>query len=248
MASSDADTRMSGLERILVFALGDRTAEFGETESRIQSCVLPSPLARFYRFAGRWPVPHPRRSPILFETPAEGYFYAGVQHAHLMTLEDLKSAEHGRIAVFWEQAGNWTGATETEGNDPLVWVQGTTGLGSFSEPVESGETLSGWLVSHCLGALAWETANSYCCATLERRPIVSGHTSGLLTWFESDTRQTTKLWKGRQTICHELSGTFFSFNGEILVHECGNLVRMAAFTRGAAEQMHERATSADNLE
>lgn len=244
ISARDADARMAGLEHLLRFVLGDRNDEYGETEPRLQACKLPAPLERFYRFAGCWPVPHPNRSPIIFETPAESYFYVGVQFAHLVPLDDVKPACPGQIEVFWEQSGNWIGITSVEGIDPPVRIQNALGLNKRSDPVDTGETLSGWLVAHSLGTLAWESANSYCCATVEGAKTGPG----LALWFASEKENAARLWVSHQTICHELSGTFFAIGESILVHECGNLLRFAALTPRGAEQLNHRAAKSDNLE
>ena len=52
---TNAEDRLTELERFLEFWLGPRCPEYGESPEKLASMQLPDPLRRFYAFAGRWP-------------------------------------------------------------------------------------------------------------------------------------------------------------------------------------------------
>lgn len=244
----DTKGRMTGLEQLLTLALGPRQESFGEPEHRLELVGLPKPLSLFYRYAGRWPSPHPERSPILYSSEEEAFFYAGVVHAHLSPLDDIERTEDGRWVVFWEQAGTWRGSTADTGADPPVWVQESGDGGELSEPRETEDSLSGWLVSHCLAAIAWEPANSYCCGLVERRFNGTEQHKGLFALFHAERSRAVRLWQSQQTICGELAGAFYIVGPGILVHDTGRLIRFAALTPQAAALLRAHAVPEERLE
>ena|SRR5579871_5099544 len=249
--SKDAGVRMRGLEELLTFALGVRQEAFGESDAALVGRRLPNPLRRFYRFAGRWPSPYPERSPVIFETPEEGFFYSGVQGPHLATLDVLRESPEGRLAVFYEQSGNWTAFTDAEGDDPEVWLSGYVDGDHQETPTPTGEALSGWLVTHCLVALAWESGNHLCSGTAPSR--IGAATprqgdAGLTEWYHREARHAHLLWEAKANPCFELRGSFYLFRNSILVHDCEDSLRFAALTSSAASEMRQRALRPQDLD
>ena len=249
LQSEDVGVRIHGLEEFLSFALGARQEAFGESDVVLGR--MPVPLHRFYRFAGRWPSPYPQRAPVFFETPEEGFFYSGVRGPHLTTPDLLRESPDGRLAIFWEQSGNWTASTDTEGEDPEVWLSGYVGSGHLKTPTPTGETLSGWLVTHCLAALAWEAGNHLCGGTA---PAQTGRTAprsgdtGLTDWFHRETQRPYLLWEAQEHPCSELRGSFHLFRNSILVHASADSLRFAALTSTAAAEMRQHALRPQDLQ
>lgn len=114
---TNTDARMTALEQFLQRYLGPRLPEFGEPENELQSTVMPDPLRRFFRFAGRWPGHNPR-------TPYANRF------CMQDTLGGIRKKEYApelqlmdNLLVFvWENQGVWVAATEQTGADPPVWI------------------------------------------------------------------------------------------------------------------------------
>lgn len=251
LQSKDASVRMSGLEEFLTFALGVRQETFGESDAVLVGRRMPIPLRRFYRFAGRWPSPYPERSPVCFETPEEGFFYCGIQGPHLATPDVLRESPEGRLAVFYEQSGNWTAFTDAEGDDPEVWLSGYVGSGHLEVPTPTGETLSGWLVTHCLVALAWELGNHLCSGTVLSQigaATQRKRETGLTEWYNREARYARLLWEAKENPCSELRGSFYLFRNSILVHDCRDSLRFAALTSSAASEMRQRVLRPQDLD
>jgi hypothetical protein len=251
LQSKDARVRMNGLEEFLTFALGGRQEAFGESDTVLAERRMPIPLRRFYRFAGRWPSPYPERAPVFFETPEEGFFYSGIQGPGLATPDVLRESPEGRLAVYYEQSGNWTGFTDAEGDDPVVWLSGYVGSDHIETSTPTGETLSGWLVTHCLVALAWELGNHLCSGTALSRIGAAtqrkGET-GLTEWYNREAAHAHLLWEAKENPCAELRGSFHLFRNSILVHDCGNTLRFAALTSSAATEMRQHALRPQDLD
>jgi hypothetical protein len=106
---------MAELERFIEFWLGPHDASYGEPENALYGMQLPEPLARLYRFAGRWPT--------------VSRDYAGARNA-LCIQDALRSPEHlealpdGKLIFLDENQGVWRCATAMEGKNPPVWVSG----------------------------------------------------------------------------------------------------------------------------
>lgn len=250
LADNDPNSRMEALEGLLCLCLGPRKEAYGGTATELERTPLPAPLRRFYAIAGRWPSPYPDRAPILFESPDESLFYAGIANAHLAALDQLKTTRDGRLALFSEQSGNWTAETETEGSDPPVWLRGTLGSGRLADPLKSQETLSGWVVTHTLTVIAWEAANSCLCATApHNRPPdrVRMARTGLSEWFNGHARDTHMLWTSHLEP-EELSGKLYLLPSFVLVHKSGSFLRLAALTTDAARELRRHAAAGDILE
>lgn len=219
------DGLLRGLARFLELALGPRQASFGYP--------VPDPVPRilreFYLLCGRRPAPYPDRSPIVFENDQEGYFYVGVQHAHLSTPEGLRAASSHGYIVASEHSGNWT-AYVGDGYDPEVWVSGWVRGGDASAPIPSGDPLSRWLIAMCLSSIAWEPHNNLASGTS------TGESSALVRqWL----RGRTAIFSAVQTICPEVAGRF-SVHGGYLIHETDAATRVAALDPQAAALLRDQ--------
>lgn len=230
--------RMETLERLIVALLGQRQEAFGEPQADSEEIPLPHILRRFYGFAGRWQYPHPERSPVLFESPEESYFYAGTTHVHLAPFNAIEFTAHGHLAVFTEHSGNWSAAIESDGEDSGVWIEGDWGKGESYTPLLSSKPLSVWLFAHVLASVAWEAGNSYLSALSCSPPTATQGRSGLMDWFQRHKAEARLLWESRVEP-PELAGNFYLFRGAILVHEFGTCLRFAALTSASAQEMRQ---------
>ena len=106
---------MGELERFIEFWLGPRQESYGEPESAFQSKQLPDPLARFYRFAGRWPT-------VSRDYP--GSIHAFSTQDTLLGLGAIESTPDGRVLFAVENQGVWRCVTLAQGANPPVWVSG----------------------------------------------------------------------------------------------------------------------------
>jgi hypothetical protein len=188
---------------------------------------------------------------VIFETPEEGFFYSGIQGPQLATLDVLRESPDGSLAVFSEQSGNWTAFTDADGDDPEVRVYGHVGSGHLETPTPTGQCLSGWLVTHCLVALAWESANHLCGGTAPSRMAEAAQRTGetgLTEWYHREARHAHLLWQAQETPCFELGGSFTLFRNSILVHDCGDSLRFAALTSRAASEMRHHARRPHDLD
>jgi hypothetical protein len=239
---------LDALQTFLAAWPGPRQDGYGEEEASLRQLAIPPPLRRFYAFCGRWPSPQPSRSPIVFEAPEEGFFYVGIAGDHLAPAQGLRTTADGKIVLFSEQSGNWIAATEPKGDDPPVWVEEYSTTRELAAPPRSAEHLTGWIVSHCLAALAWESANSLLCVTAEhansgREPI----RDGMAGWYRRESRGAELLRESRVEP-PELSGRFYLVRQSILVHERGRLLRFAARTEAAADLLRRTAGPLDTLD
>jgi hypothetical protein len=215
LAKRSARTRLDELERFLEFWYGPRRPSYGEAENRLRKLPLPYPLRRFYAFAGRWPAPHP-----LYRGDT---FYEGHGGHHLRTPESVKRLPRGRLYFFIEYQGNWQGLTLAEGDDPPVWIKGVWGGGQRGTAQVAG-SLSTFLVTHCLMATLYEFTNSPCCGWAD--PLVGN--VHLVEWFRRSRPDAVRIWSADHRPCHNYVGSFFLFQGSILVHEVGKSYRFGA--------------------
>jgi hypothetical protein len=113
------EARMSGLERFLERYVGPRLPEFGESEQEIRSIEMPSPLQRFFRFAGRWrwADQHPDL-PYVNRFCAQDSLCAIRPNKWAATLRIMDN----KLVFVWENQGVWVAATERSGADPPVWL------------------------------------------------------------------------------------------------------------------------------
>ncbi len=149
LEASDPRGRLGELGRFLEYWFGPRQPGFGEPAGRVRARPLPSPLAWFYEFAGRWPPGVPGYE-------LEDFFYTGAGLHHLYPLDMVKPRPDGRLEFYGEYQGDWIGLTLAAGEDPPVWIEGRWIEENGDD--RSGEklvcsSLSRFLVTHCLMAL-----------------------------------------------------------------------------------------------
>jgi hypothetical protein len=215
LAKRSARTRLDELERFLEFWYGPRKPEFGEPEERLQKVPLPYPLRRFYAFAGRWPSPEP-----LYRGNT---FYEGHGGHHVQHLDNVKVLPRGRLNFFMEYQGDFHGLTLAEGDDPPVWIKGVLGEGQRGT-AQVSESLSKFLVTHCLMATLYEFTNSPCHGWSDS--LVGN--DQLAEWFLRSPSDAVRIWSADHCPCSNYVGSFFLFHGSILVHQAGRSYRFGA--------------------
>jgi hypothetical protein len=113
--NSNADSRLTGLERFLEFWLGPRRPEYGVPAESLAKIELPGSLRRFYAFAGRWP---PASYPY-----CENRFHAQDRFLPLGPADWGSLHRSGPYLVFAiENQGVWEVATLPDSDDPRVWI------------------------------------------------------------------------------------------------------------------------------
>jgi hypothetical protein len=227
---------MDELERFLEFWYGPRKPEYGEPEERLRKPPLPEPLRRFYAFAGRWPSPQPGHG--------MDFFYTGSGGHHLHDLDFVKLLPDHRLQFFMEYQGDWNGLTLPEGEDPPVWIRGY-----WDDPADDeldddernalrpkfkqvSDALSKFLITHCLMTSLYEWTNSPCNSTDDY----------LATWFRR-SKNKTLIWTAEENGCPWYHGSFFLFEGSILVHQIGSFHQFGAIHRAGIELFEQRLKS-----
>lgn len=204
--------RLEELGRLLEYWFGPRSPGFGEPAWRLEGRSLPFPLAWFYAFAGRWPPGVPGYT-------LEDYFYTGAAHHHLYPLDSITARPDGRLEFFMEYQGDWRGLTDPVGEDPPVWIEGRWIEGNDDVAGEKRvcDSLSRFLVTHCLLAMVYEDDNS-------PAPVVFGGTTPggrrLVEWFLAAHGDASPLWDAAGCDLPSCDGTFFLAEGGILVYRC----------------------------
>lgn len=232
--ASDARERLEELGRFLEYWFGPRLPGFGEPPDRLEGRSLPFPLAWFYEFAGRWPPGVPGYT-------LEDFFYTGAAHHHLYTLDMVEPRPDGRLEFYGEYQGDWSGLTLPEGEDPPVWIEGRWIEGNDDVAGEKlvCDSLSRFLVTHCLMAMVYEYENSPCDVILGddlpgRKP--GGLDQGgrrLVEWFLASHGEASPLWDPSDCDLPSYDGTFFLLEGGILVYRCrGHYVFRAIHPEG----------------
>src|SRR5262249_2317452 len=112
------------------------------------------------------------------------FFYTGAGGHHLHPLDHVRQLPDGRLNFFMEYQGDWDGLTLPEGEDPSVWIEG-----DWDDPAdeeceddqqEAGppkskkvcESLSKFLVTHCLMTTLYEGENSPCADSGSEGPLI----------------------------------------------------------------------------
>ncbi len=208
LAKRSTRTRLDELERFLEFWYGPRRPEYGEPEERFRKVSLPYPLRRFYAFAGRWPA---ARQLYRGDT-----FYEGHGGHHLQPLNGVKALPRGRLRFFMEYQGDFDGLTLAEGDDPPVWIKGVWGEGERGT-AQVSDSLSKFLVTHCLMATLYEFTNSPCNAWAD--PLAGN--ANLAEWFRRSRADAVRIWSADHRPCSNYVGSFFLLHGSILVHQVG---------------------------
>jgi hypothetical protein len=205
-AARSPRTRLAELERFLEFWYGPRRPEYGEPESRLDKIALPSPLWRFYAFAGRWPSPEP-----LYRGDT---FFEGHGAHHLRPLDGLKVLPRRRLNFFMEYQGDFDGLTPSTGDDPPVWIQGVWGE-SGRGTARVSASLSRFLVTHCLMATVYEHNNSRLGGWAD--PLSGSRR--LAAWLRRSLTRAERLWAVNHRPLPHYAGTFYLLHGSILVLE-----------------------------
>jgi hypothetical protein len=218
LEASDVRELLSELGRFLEFWFGPRAPEFGEPVGQVQGCSLPFPLAWFYEFAGRWPPGVPGYT-------LEDFFYTGAGGHHLYPLAMVEPRPDGRLEFSSEYQGDWTGLTLPAGEDPPVWIEGTWIDESNYQKGEKRtyDSLSRFLVTHCLMAIIYEDDNSpsqTVMATPRGRNLGWSPASGqrLVERFLTSPVETELLWDSSDCDLQFYNGTFYLLHEGILVH------------------------------
>ncbi len=220
--AKDAAGRMRELERFLKFWFGPRKPRYGEPRATLSRLRLPDPLRRFYAFAGRWPSAEPKSQPL---------FYAGGAGHHLLPAEAVRQQEDGKLRFFMEYQGDWDGLTLPDGDDPPVWLSGCLEEGDDGErTVPVCDSLSKFLVTHCLMAILYEMENA----------VAVSRTKGeLVDYFNEHFGEPLRqffepalLWDAGDLkwprSCLDYEGSFYLFAGGVLVHRTRTDYRFAA--------------------
>jgi hypothetical protein len=207
--AATAAERIGELERFVEFWYGPRRPEFGEPAALTHTPPLPEPLRRFYAFAGRWPAPD--------AGPDGEFFYTGESGHHLLPLGDVRQVPDGKLRFFMEYQGDWYGLTLPGEPDPPVWI---TGRWDDPEPGEGtrqlSESLSSFLVTHCLMGTTYEWSNSPA-----PRSSSKPFDDALAAWFRREQASAELLWQVEPGGCPAYEGSFYLLRGHVLVHDTG---------------------------
>lgn len=219
--------RMDELGRFLEYWFGKRRPEYGEPEESLGRLPLPYPLRRFYELAGRWPSAAPDSLEL---------FYTGGRGHHLRDLDAVEPQSDGRLDFFMEYQGDWSGLTLPEGEDPPVWLSGLQDEGEEGErTVQVCDSLSKFLVTHCLMTILYEYENAPCSLDAREGPLVKR--------FHDDFGKAVKIWDTTgldwPISCLMYRGEFYliPFSGGILVHRDGLDYHFGALRPGGISVM-----------
>lgn len=225
--AGSAAERLDELGRFLAYWFGRRRPEYGELAGRLDRLPLPRPLRRFYELAGRWPSGEP---------DSLERFYTGSGGHHLRDLDSVGLREDGRLDFFMEYQGDWSGLTLPDAEDPPVWLSGWLGEGEEAErTVQVCDSLSRFLVTHCLMAILYEYENAPCSLTAREGPLIER--------FHDDFGRAVRIWDTTgldwPASCLDYRGEFslIPFSGGILVHRDGPDYRFGALRPGGISVM-----------
>jgi hypothetical protein len=125
----NTEARMAGLEQFLERYLGPRRPEYGTPEEELRLVEMPAPLARFFRFAGRWPGQNPKG-------PFVNRFCMQDQLCGLQVKEyaPVLRLSGDRLVFVDENQAVWAAMTERTGDDSPVWI----GDQEFRPPIREG--------------------------------------------------------------------------------------------------------------
>jgi len=231
----DAASRMGALERFLEFWYGPNRPEFGEPKDRLDASPLPYPLRRFYGSAGRQP---PLRN------DGNDYFYQGGSGHHLLDLDGIELLPDGRLNFFTEYQGDWNGLTLPDAEDPPVWLKGCFEEDDVGEEDEEGErtvrvgdSLSAFLVAHCLMATLYESENHVGSAWAKTG-------DPLHDYLGTKRASASPLWDARGLAwprsCLDYGGSFRLVPDDgILVHQTDDAFRFVARDARGARILEE---------
>jgi hypothetical protein len=200
-----ADARMAELERFLETYLGPRRPEFGSPEEDVRSAELPAPLARFFRFAGRWPGQNPR-SPYLNRFCMQDHLCSLLPNANVKWLQTLRMMDD-RVIFLWENQGVWIAATERTGEDPPVWITEDCSHRSDRRVWRQLEKpLSHFLVSFVLQELLFGSQ-------------LTGYERGLLAKFQKAGMSTQPVWINGEYGWNIDGPSYFLADGRFIIRQ-----------------------------
>jgi hypothetical protein len=221
-----AAERMDELGRFLEYWFGKRRPEYGEPEDRPDRLPLPYPLRRFYALAGQWPSAGPETLEL---------FYTGSGGHHLRDLDSVEQQADGKLDFFMEYQGDWSGLTLPDAEDPPVWLSGWVGECDEERTVRVCDSLSRFLVTHCLMTILYEYENAPCAISAREGPLVDR--------FHDGSGKAVRIWDTAgldwPISCLMYRGEFFliPFSGGILVHRDGKDYRFGALRPGGISIM-----------
>jgi hypothetical protein len=210
LEAQTAQQRLNELERFIEYWYGPRQAAYGEPEERLALYPLPAPLHRFYAFAGRWPPPPEG-------TQAAEFIYSGAGGHHMQPLDYVELRPEGRLEFFMEYQGDWVGLTLPSQADPPVWLQGRFFEDEASPPETPGtrlacDSLSRFLVTHCLMTSVYEDSNHACMAFARAD-------SPLVAFLLANPAKVEKLWDCSGCRCPWYEGAIYLIPEGVLVHQ-----------------------------
>ena len=217
LEAATADERTSELERFVEWWYGKRRPAYGEPQDRLHA--LPTPLKRFYAFAGRWPAPG----------RPEQFFYTGGGIHHLRNLDSHSVRKDDKLNFFMEYQGDWHGLTLTAGDDPPVWISGRLDWSSRQRIRKVSDSLSAFLVTHILMVTAYDDWNA------TRTGSASGSIDSLIAAGERPVR----IWSAEGCTCPNYDGEFFLLNDAVLIHQSGSFLQLAAIRPAGAECLRQ---------
>jgi len=229
LTAKSAAERMHELARFLDFWYGPRRPEYGETPEALARLPLPYPLRRFHSIAGRRPSPEPE---------SLRFFYIGAGGHHLLPLKSMHQQLDGKLRFFMEYQGEWDGLTLARGNDPPVWIEGYWDDDDPDED-EDDETppkskqacdsLSKFLITHCLMTTLYEDYNSPCEDSRDNSPLID--------FFKKNRKQAIRIWDADCCDCPNYEGVFYLFQSCILVHQVKSHYRFGALRPSGVRMM-----------
>lgn len=221
-----AAERMDELGRFIDYWFGKRWPDFCEPEERLNRLPLPFPLRRFYAMAGQRPSANPETQEL---------FYTGSGGHHLRDLDSVETTEDGKLDFFMEYQGDWSGLTLPDAEDPPVWLSGLFEGEEGEKTVQVCDSLSKFLVTHCLMTILYEYENAPC--------VISAREGPLVARFHDDFGKAVKIWDTTgldwPISCLMYRGEFYliPFSGGLLVQKDGADYRFGALRPGGISIM-----------
>jgi hypothetical protein len=197
------NTQSDGLERFIERYLGPRHPDFGATDADVNSIMMPAPLSRFFRFAGRWPGQDPK-------TPYENRFCRQDTFCaiHAKAYAPALKLMDNRLSFVCENQGVWVAATEPFGADPPVWIsEDSSHWGDVRKWRRLEKPLSHFLVSFVLQELLFSST------FVSAAPDVSGK-------FKKAGLTVEPVWIAGEYAWGFMRPSYYLVEGSILLREC----------------------------
>lgn len=168
---------MQALDRFLSVYFGDRQIEYKPDLNKIASYNIPQPLKDIYSFIGKY-------------SNRQGTF--GQQDTLTISSRHNTYTHKGELAIVYEYAGVWTCFTETQGEDPPVWIKERRWYDGYPQRRFVHDSLSQFLVAFCLQEAFIDSKYSQqignCSAKIKSEEI--------LTAIEQEGYDVSLLWQG----------------------------------------------------